>query len=251
MLLIHGWGADSSVWSGQSELEAAFEYSLHVTLPGYSGAGEESDKWATPDLSPGVRAILDNAPPDGPDDGPLTAVGWSLGAMALIEAAIEAPERFSAIVLVGASPSFVKRKDFPWGQKPSVVRRMVKELGSGTEDAIKRFQPLIFTDEERASLEVKELLGQMWRFRCDPLSLENGLMALINTDLRDKLALIKTKTLVVHGTLDAVCDVECGRYLAGNIAGAKLAIMDGAGHAPFITRPNEFNSIVTDFLENI
>lgn len=250
MLLIHGWGVDSRVWSGQSELEAAFEYSLPVTLPGYSGAGEGAGSWATPDLSPGVRAILDNAP-DGPDDGPLTAVGWSLGAMALIEAAIEAPERFSAIVLVGASPSFVKRKDFPWGQKPSVVRRMVKELGSGTEDAIKRFQPLIFTGKERASLEVKELLGQMWRFRCDPLSLENGLMALINTDLREALASVTTKTLVVHGTLDAVCDVECGRYLASNIAGAKLSIMDGAGHAPFITRPREFNSIVNDFLESI
>jgi pimeloyl-[acyl-carrier protein] methyl ester esterase len=91
----------------------------------------------------------------------------------------------------------------------------------------------------------------MWCFQSDPLSLENGLKALINTDLRAKLDKVKTPTLIVHGSEDAVCNVECGRYLAANIPGAKLAIIDGAGHAPFVTRAEEFQKIVTEFTEKI
>lgn len=246
LLLIHGWGADCRVWKWQAALEADFKESLRINLPGYSGSG----KWDTPDLAPAVKTILGSMP-DEPPDCQTLAIGWSLGAMALIEAAINSPKRFSAIVLAAASPTFVKRDDFPWGQKSSVVRRMIKELGKDTADTMKRFQALNFTDEELATDDAKEFLGTMWRFQSDPLSLENGLLALLNSDLRAKLDKIETPTLVVHGSSDAVCSVECGRYLAEKIPDAKLAIIDGAGHAPFVTRAEEFRRVVNEFTESL
>jgi pimeloyl-ACP methyl ester carboxylesterase len=50
---------------------------------------------------------------------------------------------------------------------------------------------------------------------------------------------IEAPTLVVHGTADAIVPVEAGRAVAALLPNAELLELDGVGHVPTMTRPDE------------
>ena len=61
---------------------------------------------------------------------------------------------------------------------------------------------------------------------------------------KEMLALVKTPTLVIHGTHDPLVPVECGEDTAQSIPGARLMIMDGMGHSlPFQLWPEIISAI--------
>ncbi len=66
-------------------------------------------------------------------------------------------------------------------------------------------------------------------------------------DVWDELPEIETPTLVVQGEGDVVVDPRNAPLLAGRIPGAQLRLLPG-GHLFFWNRPDEFSSLVTEFL---
>jgi len=62
---------------------------------------------------------------------------------------------------------------------------------------------------------------------------------------------IKTPTLVVTSDNDHLIPKELSDLIAGRIAGAKLVVMPGAGHIPFMEQPAEVVRIVLQFLEEL
>ena len=62
---------------------------------------------------------------------------------------------------------------------------------------------------------------------------------------------IKTPTLVVTSDNDHLIPQELSDLIAGRIAGAKLVVMPGAGHIPFMEQPEEVVRIVLQFLEGL
>ncbi len=65
------------------------------------------------------------------------------------------------------------------------------------------------------------------------------------------LSKIKCKTLIVWGGLDNVVPSSLGNWLAGEITGSKLVIIDGADHVPHISKPDAVGSAVSEFLVSI
>jgi len=59
---------------------------------------------------------------------------------------------------------------------------------------------------------------------------------------------IQAPTLVVAGSDDKVVPAENAVLLAERIPGARVTIMENAGHLLFIEKPREFNELVTGFL---
>jgi pimeloyl-[acyl-carrier protein] methyl ester esterase len=254
IILLHGWATDKSVWEGGGPgglievLSRETDFNIHnISLPGHG-----TDKsWYEPTLKPAMEAVMDRVQESpGHETAPITAIGWSLGAQVLLACAIEAPERFESLVLVGATPSFVMREDFPWGQNKSVVKRMVMDTKKSPVETITRFCGLSFTGRELSTPGARFFMDRY----CTPppgLNIKDlaiALASLMDTDLRGALNRIKAKTLIVHGREDTVCPVEAATYLADNIEGAELEIFEKAGHAPFLTEPERFNRLVRDFI---
>jgi pimeloyl-ACP methyl ester carboxylesterase len=52
----------------------------------------------------------------------------------------------------------------------------------------------------------------------------------------------------VQGRYDTVIPQKTTQLLREGIAGCRYAEIDGAGHFPALTRPDEFNSVLTAFL---
>lgn len=65
------------------------------------------------------------------------------------------------------------------------------------------------------------------------------------------LSKIRCKTLIIWGSLDSVVPSSLGNWLAEEIEGSKLAIIDGADHVPHLSRPDVVGSVVSEFLASI
>ena len=252
LVFIHGWATDSKVWKYQvKEFSKDYEV-VALNLPGH----DSNDKWSEPTLKPATKKILSAINPTSHIPHPISrfiGIGWSLGGQALLEAAAKMPGYFKALVLIGVSPCFTAKRDFPWGQSAGVAKRMLKDLKKGFAGTMERFYLLNFTEDELSSPEARWFIELYKKPHTKSFrdSAVTSLEALLAIDLRDIISDIKIPVLIIHGEKDNVCPVDTGKYLAENLSDARLEIFKDAGHAPFLTRHKEFNSIVKGFLKRI
>jgi pimeloyl-ACP methyl ester carboxylesterase len=67
-------------------------------------------------------------------------------------------------------------------------------------------------------------------------------------DLNPVMRSVDASTLVTVGSQDALTGVDQARTVAAAIPGARLEVIDGAGHGPHLETPMTFARIVTSFL---
>lgn len=256
ILFVHGWSTDKEVWAGTID-SLGSERVINLNLPAHGG----KLKWGEPTLKPATDEIALHA--SGIADGSIIGVGWSLGAQALLSMAAIDKKKFKALVLVGATPCFLEKDDFPWGQPRALVKRMLIDMKMDAPSALERFYPLNFTDNEAKTEAASEFLKR-YRFPgpvncageapgCFPLfdyaGITTALEALYNTDMREILKNISVPVLLIHGGKDIVTPVGASRLLESRMKVASLTVFEDAGHAPFITEPERFNRTLKGFLE--
>jgi len=111
VVLVHGWGGSfAETWerSGFTMLLAdAGRPVIGVDLLGHGAAPKPHDPDAYTDLAARVFDAID----DGAGATPVDAIGFSLGAMTLIGAALSHPDRFHRLVLAGVGRNVFERDD--------------------------------------------------------------------------------------------------------------------------------------------
>jgi len=244
VVFVHGWATDERVFDSTAR---GFDGSCCPRLPGH-GRGKDAARWDEPTLSPAVRTVASAI-----EDNKSVAVGWSLGASVLISAAARGLVRPAGLVLVGATPRFVSGRDYGAGQPRAQAKRMIIDMKRDPAQTLARFYPLCFTDDEMKTEAAGEFIAR-YRNAGEGLAyheITRALEALCGADLRAELAGLDLPVLVVHGTRDAVCPIEAGRFLRDEIKGARLVEIDGAGHAPFLTRAEEFCPVLGAFVDSL
>jgi len=173
-------------------------------------------------------------------------VGLSTGGAIGQTMAIEHPQRVARLAMC----STWTHCD-PWFRRMFEARkRMYLEAGT---DLHQMFHPLWlyppdYVNEHDAELDEernKSVAG------APPVEVSAGRIdALLAFDRRATLARIQAPTLIVTSANDYITPSYYSEALARAIPGAKLAKLDGGGHSVSRTRPEEFNRIVREFLEN-
>ena len=112
-VFVHGWACDRTYWSAQVEHFSTQARVITVDLAGHGESGDERADWSIANFAEDVVAVLvaeniENA----------TLVGHSLGGPVVLEAAILASDRVSAVVGVDAFPDAWPTPPFP-GTRPS------------------------------------------------------------------------------------------------------------------------------------
>ena len=80
-------------------------------------------------------------------------------------------------------------------------------------------------------------------------TLLRGLAWLRDTDLRARLATLDLPCLLLHGAHDGLVPLAAAQALADALPHARLAVLPGAAHAPFLSDPDWFASQVQAFCE--
>jgi 3-oxoadipate enol-lactonase len=68
-------------------------------------------------------------------------------------------------------------------------------------------------------------------------------------DLRPALPSVSAPTLVVAGEEDFILGPAACREVADGIANARLEVLEGVGHMPWVEAPEAFAATVTDFVD--
>ena len=71
---------------------------------------------------------------------------------------------------------------------------------------------------------------------------------LSHSDNTEALRQLPMQTLIVGGAEDRIAPPEEARHLLSLIPDAKLVLIDGAGHAPYAERSDQYNAAIAEFL---
>jgi len=82
----------------------------------------------------------------------------------------------------------------------------------------------------------------------DPVALDHRIKAVLNHDAYDRLPQIRCPTLVITGRDDALVSWENSRVLANRIPGAKLVVIESAGHCFWLEQPHPAGEAILGFL---
>jgi pimeloyl-ACP methyl ester carboxylesterase len=87
--------------------------------------------------------------------------------------------------------------------------------------------------------------------KTDPRVRYFDLVACNRFDIAERLATIKTPTLIVAGRDDTITPVARSEDLHNAIAGSQLVVIEDAGHSVSNEKPAEFNAAVAEFLRGL
>ena len=241
LALLHGWGMHGGVWDGVRDALAQ-RFRLHIVdLPGY-GASPAFEPY---DLEHLARAVAVALPEQ------VQVCGWSLGGQVALEMALLFPGQIERLVLTSTTPCFTVQEGWPCAVPREVLLEFATALETDYEGTLKRFLALQTRGGDEVKLVLKRLRDILFtRGRPDVQTLRAGLNILLGSDLRDRLATMKTPTLLLHGGRDMLTPVGAAHWLAERMPEVRLEVLPGAVHAPFLSHPVEFTEIVTGFLND-
>lgn len=193
----------------------------------------------------------------------LSIMGHSLGGHIAYLYASRHPERVASLTLVDAGPPLSEDLGGQLWRAMQAKRTAednaeLERLSKSAEFAAR--QPKAVGDyilniympffRDRRSIDTLDL-GFTDMTAANAVDYEDKLVStLAEQDPLSRLAMITCPTLVVHGELDPI-PVEFSRFLAERIAGARLEVIPGGGHFPFIEERDQFRQAVRAFLTSI
>ena len=229
VVFIHGAGSNHLIWGQQLRAVGAIARAYAIDLPGHGkseGAGRDTID-AYRDVVLGFldafgleRAVL---------------VGHSMGGAIVQAFALAYPARVAGIALVGTGarlrvlPAILDGvlTDF------DTTARVVTENCFGAHP-----DPVLLAKSEE-------------QFRACPARVTFGDYSACNGfDILARIAEIRAPTLAICGTHDKMTPVKYSEFLVSKIAGARLAVIQDAGHYVMIEKPIETNRALVEFLQN-
>ena len=239
LALLHGWGLHGGIWDGVRETLAQ-QFRVHVVdLPGYGAS-----PWCEPYTLEALARRVAEALPERTH-----VVGWSLGGQAALQWASLAPQQIGKLVLIGTTPCFGQREDWAHGMSQTMLAQFAASLEQDYEGTLKRFLSLQARSGDDARATIATLREKLFaRGRPSIDTLRAGLAILSGLDMRADVAAIKHATLVIHGSRDTLTPPAAAQWLASALPRAKLEIIRGAAHAPFLSHPQATVDLVTRFL---
>ncbi len=160
--------------------------------------------------------------------------GLSLGGYISLEFQLAYPEMVRALILCNTGPGYRKDEaragwnEFSIGYAKRFEERGLDGFGRGIEiDATKQYQ--------------RSAQGLAFAGR--------GILTQRDAKVMENLERIEVPTLVIQGADDERYKAGC-EYMAAKIPGARLVVIEKAGHAVNLYQPELFNAAVLDFLRD-
>ncbi|MET1042829.1 MAG: alpha/beta hydrolase [Microbacteriaceae bacterium] len=172
-------------------------------------------------------------------------VGHSVSAMIGMLAAQQEPERFGALVLVGASPRYTNDGDYVGGFEPADVEALLDTIDSNFLGFAHTMASVFMGNPDRPELTA-ELIDSF--ARTDVTVAQHFGRVTFLSDVRHHLSQVSTPCLILQSADDVVAPVVVGEYLEQQIPGSELAVLDIAGHYAHLSNPQELERQIRRYL---
>lgn len=235
LLMLHGWAMHSQVWFDFAELLSQHFQVILVDLPGH-GFSEAVEPF---ELDTVVNALLPVLP-----EQPVLLLGWSLGATVALAMVQQVPERIRHLLVLAGNPQFIGTDAWP-GVKAETLDAFADLLKVDVQQTLIRFLALQVNGLAHGKALLQRLKSAIQA--CPAPSeaiLQAGLQVLKTTDLRDVVARTEIPITLILGDKDTLIPIDCGQALKQLNPQVSLRILESAGHAPFLSHPDQLLEII-------
>jgi sigma-B regulation protein RsbQ len=244
MVFAHGYGCDQNMWRF---ITPAFQDEYKIVLFDHVGAGKSDsnafNKVRYETLKGYADDVLEICEALGLEK-PIF-VGHSVSAMIGALAAINDPDRFDKLIMVGPSPCYINSEDYTGGFSKEDIEELLESLDSNYLGWSAAMAPVIMGNPERPELG-EELTNSFCR--TNPEIAKHFARATFLSDNRADLQKVKTKAIILQCSEDVIAPMEVGEYVHRNIAGSEMVILKATGHCPNLSAPEETIAAMKAFL---
>jgi pimeloyl-ACP methyl ester carboxylesterase len=246
IVLIHAGYLDSRMWDKQFELFSRSYRVIRYDVRGFGNSSEQTGKYSD---AADLRMVLDKL---GVERAIL--IGVSNGGRIALDFAVENPPAVIALVLMDSGVS---------GYKPENTEE--EHIWDQFEAHEIKYNQLVREGNFRgaAAIDVDLWTNQV------PNKLRESLLDIAEENARkssayppnlqtspvppafERLAQIRVPVLVLLGSKDLPGSILQGKRIHRTIIGSEFKVIEGADHIPSLSRTEEFNTTVMEFLNRI
>ena len=244
MLFAHGYGCDQNMWR---HITPSFRATHKLVLFDHMGMGRSDASAFAPTKYQGLHAYADDMLEvcRALDLKDVVFVGHSVGAMIGILAAIEEPTRFAKLVLIGPSPRYIDEGEYVGGFSREALEALLEALCSDYVESSQQLAPMIMGNDDRPELS-RELADSFCR--TNPELARHFARITFMSDNRRALKNVRTLSLIVQCSYDAIAPLAVGRYVHEQIPNSQFVVMRATGHCPNLSAPEETIASIKAFL---
>lgn len=215
---------------------------INIDQRGHGRSVPVTDSYEIRDMVEDVFAVLDHLGVEFAAWG-----GLSMGGMVAMHAALAAPDRVTALLLLdthaGAETTYKKLK----------YRTMaIGAKAVGLRAFFPAVLPLLFG---RTTLASNEKLVEEWKSRFQEIHVPSLVTAVDALTRRPSIVMelgdIHCPSLVIVGQEDASLPPPLSREIADSLPNAHLEIISGAGHLSALEKPDEVTELMVRFLSTL
>lgn len=238
VLLLHGLGANGSMWTLQfDDLIAAGYRPIAPDAPGFGDSPYDGRGWNFERVAADLAALLREL-----ETGPAHVVGLSMGGVIAQQFALDYPALTRKLVLVS---TFSVLRPSTLSQWLYFLQRLVVVHLVGLEQQAQIVARRVFPLPEQEALRQ---MAAAQIARADPRAYRAAMRHLGLFDSRRRLNEIRVPTLVITGECDSTVSPSRQKLLAEGIPNARQIVLPGGGHAVAIDQAKAFNRALLEFL---
>lgn len=248
LVFAHGFGCDQQMWRfvapafeathqvvlfdhigcGHADL-AAYDHQRHASLHGYAS-----------DMVEIVQAA---------DLRNTVLIGHSVSAIISLLAALQLPDRVSALVMITPSPRYLNDPpDYVGGFDRQDVEGLLDMIEDNMVGWANFLAPAVMGPDSDPVL-TEELRSSFCAL--DPYVARRFAEVTFLSDNRDDLSALRIPTLIIQVANDAIAPREVGEFVHRQVVGSESAVIDGSGHCPHMTHPAETIDLIRRFLDGL
>ena len=244
MLFAHGFGCDQNMWR---HVAPAFADEHRIVLFDHVGAGSSDLSAYDPERYGSLHGYAEDVLEICRELNlwDVIFVGHSVSAMVGVLAAIEEPDRFAKLILVGPSPRYIDDVDYVGGFTREDVDELLDSLDTNYLGWSSAMAPVIMGNPDRPEL-AEELTNSFCR--ADPEIQRRFARVTFLSDNRADLESVPVPTLVLQTQQDVIAPVAVGEYVRDHMPHATLVLLDTTGHCPNLSAPEQTADAIDDWV---
>lgn len=238
LILIHGWGSNSSVLKPLARSLAVIRTCHLLDLPGFGQSPEPDRPFSVDDYTDLVSAWIDSL-----GETPIDLLVHSFGGRIALKllSRPEGTQRFDKVLITGGA-GLTPKRTFGYYRK-RVVATLLKA-------PLKLLPPTLrqIASDRLRQTRLWKSLGSSDYNKLSGVMRETFVRS-VTEPLEETLPKIAQEALLVWGTEDRATPLDQGRRMEKGIRNAVLIPVEGAGHYAFLDRPKQFSAIATAYFD--
>ena len=246
IIFAHGFGTDQAAWN---DVKQSFKDDYRLVLYDNVGAGNADPGAYSPIKYNTLNTYADDLLAIATDLklNDAIVVAHSVSSMITLLASVKAPEYFSKLVFIGASPRYLndETQSYTGGFTQPVLDSMYSTMTTNYYAWVSGFSAAAMGNPENPELS-QHFATTLSAIRPDiALSVAK---VIFESDVRKELDKLNKNTLLIQSHEDIAVPAEVAEYLNKNIASSSLNFVNAKGHFPHISAPKEVIASIKSFI---